>query len=47
MADQEGVAASVICGEKNRGFYGRYGLCEEINGGKDGVMLFRMPRAGW
>ncbi|PSN61944.1 hypothetical protein BS50DRAFT_475411, partial [Corynespora cassiicola Philippines] len=28
-ADNEGVSCSVMCGEKNRGFYGKIGLVEE------------------
>ncbi|ORY09608.1 hypothetical protein BCR34DRAFT_625667 [Clohesyomyces aquaticus] len=49
MADKEGVSASVICGEKNRGFYAKGELTEEMgdlsSGKRGGIVLFRSPRA--
>ncbi|KAF2188385.1 hypothetical protein K469DRAFT_737677 [Zopfia rhizophila CBS 207.26] len=52
IGDNEGVCASVICGEKNRGFYGKSGLVEDVweqgKGRSDGsgIMLFRSARKG-
>lgn len=47
-ADQEGTSASVLCGEKNRGFYAKGGLIEEMgkkgNGSGGGLVLFRSAR---
>jgi GNAT superfamily N-acetyltransferase len=45
-ADEERVSASVLCGEKNRGFYSRYGLSELVGSGNDGIALFRSPGEG-
>ncbi|KAF2261347.1 hypothetical protein CC78DRAFT_357531 [Lojkania enalia] len=46
-ADEEGVSASVLCGEKNRGFYAKGGLTEEVgkpgSGEGGGIVLFRNP----
>jgi ribosomal protein S18 acetylase RimI-like enzyme len=36
----EDVVASVLCGEKNRGFYGKAGLKEQIGGSDNGIVLF-------
>ena len=50
IADQEGVCASVICGEPKRGFYGKSGLVVEVgNPGEGsseggGIVLFRMAK---
>jgi GNAT superfamily N-acetyltransferase len=43
-ADDEGVSASVLCGEKNRGFYAKAGLNEQVGGGSNGIALFRSPK---
>lgn len=42
QAETEGgnVVASVLCGEKNRGFYGKGGLTVQVGGSKDGIALF-------
>lgn len=45
-ADQECVSTSVLCGEKNRGFYARSGLDELLSSGSDGIALFRSARGG-
>ncbi|KAL6705997.1 hypothetical protein ACN47E_006099 [Coniothyrium glycines] len=41
-AQKEGdhVVASVLCGEKNRGFYGKAGLSVEVHKGEQGLALF-------
>jgi GNAT superfamily N-acetyltransferase len=42
-AEKEGsdTCASVLCGEKNRGFYGKAGLTVQVGeGGGDGIALF-------
>ena len=41
-AEKEGdiVCASVLCGEKNRGFYGKAGLVTQIGGSGEGIVLF-------
>lgn len=43
-AEEEGACASVICGEKNKGFYAKGGLTEEVGrpgkGEGAGVVLF-------
>jgi predicted GNAT family acetyltransferase len=36
----EGVVASVLCGEKNRGFYGKAGFGVQVGGGEKGIVLF-------
>lgn len=45
-ADEEQTSASVLCGEKNRGFYSKCGLSEQVGSGNDGIALFRSPRLG-
>ena len=49
MADQQLTSASVLCGEKNRGFYNRGGLTEDMGAlkggsGGGGIALFRSAR---
>jgi GNAT superfamily N-acetyltransferase len=39
-AEGENVVASVLCGEKNRGFYGKGGLTVQVGGGENGIALF-------
>ena len=41
-AEKEGdiVCASVLCGEKNRGFYGKARLVTQIGGSGEGIVLF-------
>lgn len=39
-AEGEQVVASVLCGEKNRGFYGRGGLTVQVGGSENGIALF-------
>lgn len=41
-AQREGddVVASVICGEKNRGFYGKAGMGVQVSKGDSGIVLF-------
>jgi GNAT superfamily N-acetyltransferase len=41
-AEKEGVVASVLCGEKNRGFYGKAGMGVEAGGSEsgNGIALF-------
>lgn len=41
QADYEGLSASVLCGEKNREFYNKQGLTEQVGKGNDGIALFR------
>jgi GNAT superfamily N-acetyltransferase len=36
----EDVVASVLCGEKNRGFYGKAGLGVQVGGSSNGIALF-------
>jgi hypothetical protein len=36
----EGIVASVLCGEKNRGFYGKAGFGVQVGGGENGIVLF-------
>lgn len=36
----ENTCASVLCGEKNRGFYAKGGLTVQARGGEHGIMLF-------
>jgi GNAT superfamily N-acetyltransferase len=36
----ESVVASVLCGEKNRGFYGKAGMGVQVGGGNEGIALF-------
>lgn len=43
-ADEEGASASVMCGEKNRGFYAKGGLNKQVGGGEHGIALFRSAR---
>lgn len=41
QATKEGdVAASVLCGEKNRGFYNKAGFKVQVGGGRNGLALF-------
>jgi GNAT superfamily N-acetyltransferase len=35
-----GTCASVLCGEKNRGFYGKAGLTVQVGGSENGLALF-------
>lgn len=49
MADQQSTSASVLCGEKNRVFYNRGGLTEDMGAlkggsGGGGIALFRSAR---
>jgi GNAT superfamily N-acetyltransferase len=41
-AQREGeiVVASVLCGEKNRGFYGKAGMGIQVGGSENGIALF-------
>ncbi|KAH5345296.1 hypothetical protein HBI38_149030 [Parastagonospora nodorum] len=36
----EDVVASVLCGEKNRGFYGKAGMKVQVGGSENGIALF-------
>jgi GNAT superfamily N-acetyltransferase len=46
LADREGTSASVLCGEKNRGFYGKSGLVDDLSMGQGGgLALFRSAKA--
>ena len=39
-SEGDGVVASVLCGEKNRGFYGKGGLTVQVGGSENGIALF-------
>lgn len=41
-AEKEGkdVVTSVLCGEKNRGFYGKAGMEVQVGGSENGIALF-------
>ncbi|KAF2661095.1 acyl-CoA N-acyltransferase [Lophiostoma macrostomum CBS 122681] len=43
--DEESVSASVLCGEKNRKFYTRAGLAEQIGSGTGDIALFRSAKS--
>jgi hypothetical protein len=36
----EDIVASVLCGEKNHGFYGKAGFGVQVGGGENGIVLF-------
>jgi ribosomal protein S18 acetylase RimI-like enzyme len=38
--ERDVVVASVLCGEKNRGFYGKAGFGMQVGGGEKGIVLF-------
>jgi GNAT superfamily N-acetyltransferase len=40
QSEGDGVVASVLCGEKNRGFYGKGGLTVQVGGSENGIALF-------
>lgn len=40
QAESENAVASVLCGEKNRGFYGKGGLTVLVNKSENGIALF-------
>jgi hypothetical protein len=39
-AEKDGVVASVLYGEKNRGFYGKAGMGVQVEGSENGIALF-------
>ncbi|KAL1612385.1 hypothetical protein SLS60_000611 [Paraconiothyrium brasiliense] len=39
-SEGDNVVASVLCGEKNRGFYGKGGLTVQVGGSENGIALF-------